>query len=81
MDERNSEIQRNYGRDPGPADRWGRPRDPERIDGVLEVVARIWKRFPDLRLGQLIENATEGDSYYYEDEQLVRLLRDLYGDD
>jgi hypothetical protein len=31
-------------------------RDPNRIDRVLRKLGRIWHRFPDQRLGQLLEN-------------------------
>jgi hypothetical protein len=29
-------------------------RDPERIDEILELVARIWKKYPDFRFQQLM---------------------------
>lgn len=29
-------------------------RDPERIDRILDKLGQVWKRQPDLRLGQLI---------------------------
>ena len=32
-------------------------RDPERIVLLLDVLADLWKRSPDLRLGQLLINA------------------------
>ena len=31
-------------------------RDPKRIPIILKRLENIWRRFPDLRLGQLIEN-------------------------
>ena len=31
-------------------------RDPERIDRILEKIGRLWHRYPDQRLGQLIDN-------------------------
>jgi uncharacterized protein YihD (DUF1040 family) len=34
---------------------WSKPpRDPVRIDEMLELLGKLWKRHPDLRLGQLI---------------------------
>ncbi len=33
-------------------------RDPKRIDEMLKLLERAWKSQPDLRLGQLIANAT-----------------------
>lgn len=32
-------------------------RDPARIDRVLKKLRLLWQRYPDLRLGQLIQNA------------------------
>lgn len=34
-----------------------KPRAPSRIPMMLEKVRRIWEANPDLRLGQLVENA------------------------
>jgi hypothetical protein len=54
-------------------------RSPCRIPKVLKKVRRIWKRHPDLRLGQLICNACgTRDPYYMEDDELVRRMRRLY---
>ena len=33
-------------------------RDPERIDEILDLVRQVWLQDPDLRLGQIIANAT-----------------------
>lgn len=55
-------------------------RDPNRIPKVLKTLERIWKQYPDLRLGQLLENSTiqAGKSdhclFYIEDEELVSVL-------
>ena len=32
-------------------------RDPDRIELTLKVLADIWNRYPDLRLGQIIDIA------------------------
>ena len=32
-------------------------RDPDRITGVLKLLGKVWRRAPDLRLGQLIDCA------------------------
>lgn len=54
-------------------------RDPNRIDGILEQVAEVWRRFPDLRLGQLILNLdTENRMYMMEDDMLVEKLQENY---
>jgi hypothetical protein len=57
-------------------------RDPERIDRVLTVVRDVWRRYPDLRLGQLIVNAVQTEEpcsqvYSVEDAALVRKLESL----
>lgn len=58
-------------------------RDPDRIPEILELVAQIWKKESDLRLGQLIFNATKlkdqnADVAGIEDEGLRKgLLRYL----
>jgi len=31
-------------------------RDPNRIDPLIEAIRSLWKAYPDLRLGQLMEN-------------------------
>jgi hypothetical protein len=33
-------------------------RDPKRIDAILDVIGRMWKASPNLRLGQLLCSAT-----------------------
>lgn len=44
-------------------------RDPRRIERILNAISYIWKRNPDLRLGQLLYNFADftGDIYNYED--------------
>jgi uncharacterized protein YihD (DUF1040 family) len=51
-------------------------RDKKRIKRILKKVEKIWMYFPDLRLGQLIQNwARENrDSYYLEDNDLEEQL-------
>ena len=58
-------------------------RDPARINEILFKVEEIWRRYPDLRLGQLIMNAMKiGEYLYYlEDEQLLKLLEEMYNAD
>lgn len=53
-------------------------RDDKRIDDVLSVLRSAWKKNPDLRLCQLIENAVGKDAYYLEDEQLKAALLAKY---
>jgi len=55
-------------------------RDPKRIPKVLEAVRKIWEKFPDRRLGQLIYNLTqfheikEKDVFYLEDDELLKKI-------
>ena len=51
-------------------------RDPDRIPAILGKLATVWRRHPDLRLGQLISNAHLGkysgiDLFYIEDDDLL----------
>lgn len=34
-------------------------RDPNRLGDVLQAVENIWRRYPDMRLGQLISNLAD----------------------
>lgn len=53
-------------------------RDPARIPRLLALVERIWRRYPDLRLGQIIVNALpdrfENDPFFIEDSDLEAAL-------
>lgn len=49
------------------------PRSPDRIERILALIAEIWNDSPDLRLGQLLANASQGMEkrlFYYEDDKL-----------
>lgn len=54
-------------------------RDPDRIDEVLAALEAYWKQNPDLRIGQIIENAAQesqfDDAYHMEDNTVVRYLK------
>jgi len=63
-------------------------RDPNRINEICELLVDKWKRFPDQRLGQFLENYvfghhtgvgrhTDGCIFYQEDDLTERRLRDL----
>lgn len=55
-------------------------RDPQRIRRILKLVEKIWLEMPDLRLGQLLSNASsnlEADPYFYEDAALEADLERL----
>jgi uncharacterized protein YihD (DUF1040 family) len=53
-------------------------RDPERIDRILNLIAVIWRRNPDLRLGQLLYSFAgfEGDIFNCEDDKTEKLLEE-----
>lgn len=55
-------------------------RDPARIDNILELIEKIWKKYPDLRLGQLICNCfhPDADIYFIDDDELVEKLKFIY---
>jgi len=55
-------------------------RDSKRIPKILKLIEKIWNKYPDLRLTQLILNAREfeGDPYYMEDGDLERNLKARY---
>lgn len=54
-------------------------RDINRIDSMLNKIETVWKKYPDLRLGQLILNVVqEQDLYYIEDDKLESLIKDRY---
>jgi hypothetical protein len=49
-------------------------RDVNRIDPLLARLGEVWKRYPDLRLGQLLHVAAGGDPYNVECDALVSRL-------
>lgn len=54
-------------------------RDPDRIEKILDSLKKIWKKCPDLRLGQLLLNAARDPQLYYmEDADLITLLKGYY---
>lgn len=54
-------------------------RDKDRIPKILERLSAVWKKHPDLRLGQLIGNVIAGDSMYYaEDAELIEAIEKFY---
>jgi uncharacterized protein YihD (DUF1040 family) len=54
------------------------PRDPQRIDRILNLIAIIWRRSPDLRLSQLLFNFADfrGDIFYIEDDKTEEKLKE-----
>ena len=55
-------------------------RDINRIDEVTKILAVLWKRVPDWRLGQLLNNLQRhenNDLFYYEDRKLLDAIEDM----
>ena len=51
-------------------------RDPNRIDGICDLLKEVWKQYPDWRLGQLLFNITgQYDMFYVEDDTIENMLR------
>lgn len=54
-------------------------RDLHRIDAILMRLAKVWKQYPDLRLGQLLLNCfSDPLLYYLEDDELIETLESYY---
>jgi len=49
-------------------------RNPHRIPYVLAAIGDSWAESPDLRLGQVVANVSDGDPYQLEDDELVERL-------
>ena len=55
----------------------GRAETPGQKRSVIETLYSVWCAMPELRLGQLLENAKghpDGDLFYVEDHDLAQLL-------
>ena len=57
-------------------------RDPERIDKILAQLGELWKKYPDLRLGQLVGNTgiQQNELLFYniEDQELINYILEYY---
>lgn len=58
---------------------WSTPRDPKRIERILEKIRILWGDTPDLRFGQFIQNifgSIVGDQpiYFKEDDEVEKIL-------
>lgn len=58
------------------------PRNPDRITPMMAKVEEIWKKVPQLRLGQLLGNCAKSEIqlYYMEDDVLLEKLEAMYKD-
>lgn len=57
-------------------------RDPKRIEPALRALAMYWHAHPDLRLGQIVDNASQfagvSDIFNMEDDRLVAGIQWLW---
>ena len=54
-------------------------RSVDRIPNILDKVGKIWEKYPDLRLGQLLLNCfSDPLLYYIEDDKLIESLESYY---
>jgi hypothetical protein len=60
----------------------GTMRDPDRIDAIIERLRAVWKRHPDLRLGQMVSNGAEFwpgvPVHIIEDEPLIEAVEQVH---
>ena len=58
-------------------------RDVSRIPRIISVLEDIWRRAPQWRLGQLIENikafSGKDDLFYVEDDEMENILKEIFG--
>lgn len=56
-------------------------RDQKRITPLLTELSEQWKKFPDWRFGQLIENIKRfygvDDLFFIEDDKMLELIKDF----
>lgn len=56
-------------------------RDVNRIRPLMERLIAVWERHPDLRLGQIVSNASpDRDSFNIEDEALIQAIERQLGE-
>ena len=59
-------------------------RDYSRIDVICDNFATLWKHYPDMRFGQLIENFIHIDGrmdfFYQEDDDTIARIYDILDD-
>lgn len=58
------------------------PRDPERIDRIVDKLREVWHTVPDWRLGQLVSNLIgpgRQDVFYREDDEWEASLDHVVG--
>lgn len=57
-------------------------RNPDRILGILELLKRGWQKYPDFRLGQIMDNLKSymkvEELFYVEDDTLTEAIIDFF---
>lgn len=60
------------------------PRDPKRIDKILQTLGFIWAKHPDMRFGQLLINAgiakDDMGTWNCEDDKMLEHLNKVFKD-
>ncbi|HEY5561949.1 MAG TPA: hypothetical protein VIK72_09400 [Clostridiaceae bacterium] len=55
-------------------------RDPKRIDEIIEELRICWKKYPDLRFGQLVyclnQSNYNGDIFNPEDDKWLKWIKE-----
>ena len=55
-------------------------RNPNRIKPTLEAVEKLWYKYPDLRLGQLMWFIAGKDPFHIEDDETIKLSKEKLSD-
>ena len=50
-------------------------RDVNRIPEFLKTVEEVWRKYPDMRFGQLVVNVLGVDPFYVEDEESKQMFK------
>lgn len=54
-------------------------RSVDRIPNILARLCKVWEKYPDLRLGQLLLNCfSDPLLYYIEDDKLIEAIESYY---
>lgn len=59
-------------------------RDIKRIEPFLKDIEKVWKKYPDLRFMQMINNVMasyKSDLFFIEEEDFIKMLKGYYGED
>lgn len=50
-------------------------RDVNRIPDFLKTVEEVWRKYPDMRFGQLVVNVLGVDPFYVEDAESKQMFK------